>query len=86
MSIKEKRTFEEEEKNGMNIVTNMNGEERADKKLMASTIKEFSDAEIVELKNLGYGKALKDPSIMSSKGRNMGIKILKDILKVNQQR
>ena len=54
MSIKEKRTFDEEKKNGMNIVTNMNGEERADKKLMASTIKEFSDAEIVELKNLGY--------------------------------
>ena len=48
MSIKEKRTFEEEQKNGMNIVTNMNGEERADKKLMASTIKEISDAEIVE--------------------------------------
>ena len=42
MSIKEKRTFEEKQKNGMNIVTNMNGEERADKKLMASTIKEFS--------------------------------------------
>ena len=86
MSIKEKRTFDEEKKNGMNIVTNMNGEERADKKLMASAVKEFSDAEIVELKNLGYSKALKDPSIMSSKGRSMGIKILKDILKVNQQR
>ena len=86
MSIKEKRTFDEEKKNGMNIVTNMNGEERADKKLMASAVKEFSDAEIVELKNLGYSKALKDPSIMSSKGRSMGIKILKDILKVNKQR
>ena len=86
MSIKEKRTFDEEKKNGMNIVTNMNGEERADKKLMASTIKEFSDAEIVELKNLGYSKELKDPSLMSSKGRSMGIKILKDILKVNKQR
>ena len=35
MAIKEKRTFEEEKKNGMNIVTNMNGEIRADKKLMA---------------------------------------------------
>ena len=86
MTIKKERKFKEAEKNGMKVVTNMNGEERADKKLMASTIKEFSDAEIVELKNLGYGKALKDPSIMSSKGRNMGIKILKDILKVNQQR
>ena len=53
---------------------------------MASAVKEFSDAEIGELKNLGYSKALKDPSIMSSKGREMGIKILKDILKVNKQR
>jgi len=53
---------------------------------MAISIKEFSDAEIVELKNLGYSKALKNPSIMSSKGRSTGIKILKDILKVNQQR
>jgi len=35
MAIKEKRTFDEEKKNGMNIVTNMNGEKRADKKLQA---------------------------------------------------
>ena len=35
MSIKEKRTFEEEKKNGMNVVTNMNGEKRADNKLEA---------------------------------------------------
>ena len=86
MSIKEEKKFEEEKKNGMNIVTNMNGEEKANKKLFASAIKEFSDAEIVELKNLGYSKALKDPSIMSTKGRSMGIKILKDILEVNKQR
>ena len=33
MSIKEKRTFEEEKINGMNVVTNMNGEKRADDKL-----------------------------------------------------
>ena len=35
MSIKEKRTFEEEKKNGMNVVTNMNGEKRANEKLEA---------------------------------------------------
>ena len=33
MSIRDK--FEEQEKNGMKIVTNMNGEKRADGKLMA---------------------------------------------------
>ena len=31
MAIKEERKFEEEEKNGMKVVTNMNGEKRADK-------------------------------------------------------
>ena len=33
MAIRDK--FEEEEKNGMKVVTNMNGEKRADKKLQA---------------------------------------------------
>ena len=33
MSIKEEKKFEEEKKNGMNVVTNMNGEERANDKL-----------------------------------------------------
>ena len=35
MTIKKERTFEEAEKNGMKVVTNMNGEKRADKKLEA---------------------------------------------------
>ena len=35
MTIKEERTFEEAEKNGMKVVTNMNGEKRADNKLEA---------------------------------------------------
>jgi len=35
MAIKEERKFEETEKNGMKVVTNMNGEERANGKLMA---------------------------------------------------
>ena len=38
MSIKEKRTFEEEKKNGMNVVTNMNGEEKANKKLEVADV------------------------------------------------
>ena len=33
MTIKEERKFEEEKKNGMTIVTNMNGEKRANEKL-----------------------------------------------------
>ena len=40
MSIKEKRTFEEEKKNGMNVVTNMNGEEKANKKLEVADVSE----------------------------------------------
>ena len=40
MSIKEKRTFEEEKKNGMNVVTNMNGEEEANKKLEVADVSE----------------------------------------------
>ena len=40
MSIKEKRTFEEEKKNGMNVVTNMNGEEKANKKLKVADVSE----------------------------------------------
>ena len=35
MAIKEERKFEETEKNGMKVVTNMNGEERANSKLEA---------------------------------------------------
>jgi hypothetical protein len=35
MTIKKERKFKEAEKNGMKVVTNMNGEERADKKLEA---------------------------------------------------
>ena len=38
MSIKEKRTFEEKKKNGMNVVTNMNGEEKANKKLEVADV------------------------------------------------
>ena len=33
MSVKEKRTFEEEKKNGMKVTDNMDGEKNANKKL-----------------------------------------------------
>ena len=83
MAIKKE---EDKKKNGMKIIDNMDGEKNANKKLMAGVINPFTELEQMELKKLGYSRALKDPSIMSSKGRNMGIKILKDILKVNKQR
>jgi len=76
----------DEKKNGMKITDNMDGDKNADKKLMAGVINPFTEIEEMELKKLGYSKALKDPSIMSSKGKEMGIKILKDILNVNKQR
>ena len=40
MSIKEKRTFEEDKKNGMNVVTNMNGEKKANEKLEVADVSE----------------------------------------------
>lgn len=43
MAIKEKRTFKEEKKNGMNIVTNMNGEEKANDKLNLKQVADVSD-------------------------------------------
>ena len=83
MAIKKE---EDKKKNGMKIIDNMDGEKNANKKLMAGGINPFTELEQMELKKLGYSRALKDPSIMSSKGKEMGIKILKDILKVNKQR
>ena len=76
----------EEKKNGMKVTDNMDGEKNADKKLMAGVVNPFTQIEQMELKKLGYSRALKNPSIMSSKGKEMGIKILKDILSVNKQR
>ena len=83
MAIKKE---EDKKKNGMKIIDNMDGEKNANKKLMAEVINPFTEIEQMELKKLGYSRALKDPSIMSSKGKEMGIKILKDILSVNKQR
>ena len=83
MAIKKE---EDKKKNGMKIIDNMDGEKNANKKLMGGVRNPFTELEQMELKKLGYSRALKDPSIMSSKGKEMGIKILKDILKVNKQR
>ena len=77
---------EEEKKNGMKVTDNMDGEKKANSKLMAGVVNPFTQIEQMELKKLGYSRALKNPGIMSSKGKEMGIKILKDILSVNKQR
>ena len=76
----------EEKKNGMKVTDNMDGDKNADKKLMAGVVNPFTQIEQMDLKKLGYSRALKNPSIMSSKGKEMGIKILKDNLSVNKQR
>ena len=83
MAIRKK---EEEKKNGMKVTDNMDGDKNANEKLMARVANPFTEIKQMELKKLGYNRALKDPSIMSSKGKEMGIKILKDILNVNKQR
>ena len=38
MSIKEKKTFKEEKKNGMKVIDNMDGEENANKKLEVADV------------------------------------------------
>tara|TARA_R100000995_G_scaffold48882_1_gene23462 strand:- start:8 stop:268 length:261 start_codon:yes stop_codon:yes gene_type:complete len=38
MSVKEKRTFEEEKKNGMKVTDNMDGEKNANKKLEVADV------------------------------------------------
>jgi|TARA_B100000073_G_scaffold93744_1_gene74341 hypothetical protein len=49
MAIKEERKFEEEKKNGMTIVTNMNGEKRANEKLEAKYKPGITSKELNEL-------------------------------------
>ena len=77
-----KREKDKEEK----AIDNMDGDKKASEKLMAGMTSPFTKIEEMELKKLGYTRALRDPSIMSSKGKEMGVQILKDILKVNKQR
>tara|TARA_R110002020_G_scaffold106858_2_gene248416 strand:+ start:208 stop:447 length:240 start_codon:yes stop_codon:yes gene_type:complete len=43
----------------------------------------FNKIEIMDLKKLGYGKAAENPSLIG-KDKETGIKILKEILKLNK--
>ena len=60
MSVKEKRTFEEEKKNGMKITDNMDGESKADKKLMA---KYEPGSNISDIKYEIYKKAFREDRV-----------------------
>ena len=62
MSIKEKRTFEEEKKNGMNIVTNMNGEKKANEKLEVADVSDKMTIPQVReyLRRVEKGESVKD--------------------------
>ena len=59
MAIKEERKFEETEKNGMKVVTNMNGEERANGKLMAK----YEPGVFDLVKYNKYKKALREDKV-----------------------
>jgi len=44
---------------------------------------DFNKMEIIDLKKLGYGKAAENPSLIG-KDKETGIRILKEILKLNK--
>jgi hypothetical protein len=72
MAIKEERKFEEEKKNGMTIVTNMNGEKRANKKLMAK----------YEPGKISYGKELDElpgDTLQEKLEKKLGVKVIPNI-------
>ena len=61
MAIKEERTFEENKKNGMTIITNMNGEKRANNKLMAK----YEPGKVFSMsKYKKYLKAVEDDNVL----------------------
>ena len=70
MSIKEKRTFEEEKKNGMNVVTNMNGEKKANEKLEAKYQPGITSKELNKLPG---------DTIQEKIERELGIKVMPNI-------
>ena len=70
MSIREEKKFEEEKKNGMNVVTNMNGEERANKKLEAKYQPGITSKELNKLPG---------DTIQEKIERELGIKVMPNI-------
>jgi len=70
MSIREEKKFEEEKKNGMNVVTNMNGEERANEKLEAKYQPGITSKELNKLPG---------DTIQEKIERELGIKVMPNI-------
>ena len=70
MAIKEERKFEEEKKNGMTIVTNMNGEKRANEKLEAKYEPGITSKELNKLPG---------DTIQEKIEKKLGIKVMPNI-------
>ena len=70
MAIKEERKFEEEKKNGMTIVTNMNGEKRANEKLEAKYEPGITSKELNELPG---------DTIQEKIEKKLGVKVIPNI-------
>ena len=70
MAIKEERTFEENKKNGMTIITNMNGEKRANEKLEAKYQPGITSRELNKLPG---------DTIQEKIEKKLGIKVMPNI-------
>ena len=70
MAIKEERTFEENKKNGMTIITNMNGEKRANEKLEAKYEPGITSKELNKLPG---------DTIQEKIEKKLGIKVMPNI-------
>ena len=68
-------------------IDNMSYQEDKEKKQEKNNIKvasgDFTQAEMLQLKNLGYERESKDP-MRIGKDKETGIRILKEILKLNK--
>ena len=72
MAIKEERKFEENKKNGMKVTDNMDGEKKADGKLMAK----------YEPGKISYGKdfdKLPGDTLQEKLEKKLGIKVIRNI-------
>ena len=70
MAIKEERKFEENKKNGMTIITNMNGEKRANEKLEAKYQPGITSRELNKLPG---------DTIQEKIEKKLGIKVMPNI-------
>ena len=81
MSIKDKS--EEKEKAIDNITYKTDKEKKQEKNNIKVASSDFTQSEMLQLKNLGYERESKDP-MRIGKDKETGIRILKEILKLNK--